>query len=75
MDFLNWLGEEGVPFVIVFTKTDKISKGRLADNIAAYTARLQETWEELPTIFYTSSEHRLGGDEILNYIDKINKTL
>ena len=75
MDFLNWLGEEGVPFVIVFTKTDKISKGRLAENIKAYTAKLQETWEELPTIFYTSSEHRLGGDEILNYIDEINKTL
>jgi GTP-binding protein len=75
LDFLNWLGEESVPFAIVFTKTDKISKGRLADNIAAYTAKLQETWEELPAIFYTSSEHRLGGDEILNYIEKINKTL
>jgi GTP-binding protein len=75
LDFLNWLGEESVPFAIVFTKTDKISKGRLADNIAAYTSKLQETWEELPAIFYTSSEHRLGGDEILNYIEKINKTL
>ncbi|GAB6009699.1 ribosome biogenesis GTP-binding protein YihA/YsxC [Dysgonomonas reticulitermitis] len=75
MEFLNWLGEESIPFAIVFTKTDKISKGRLADNIAAYTSKLQETWEELPAIFYTSSEHRLGGDEILNYIEKINKTL
>lgn len=75
MEFLNWLGEEEVPFVIVFTKTDKLSKGRLTENIAAYIAKLQETWEELPSIFYTSSEHRLGGDEILNYIDKINKTL
>lgn len=75
LEFLNWLGGESVPFAIVFTKTDKISKGRLADNIAAYASKLQETWEELPAIFYTSSEHRLGGDEILNYIEKINKTL
>ncbi|MDR1091356.1 MAG: ribosome biogenesis GTP-binding protein YihA/YsxC [Prevotella sp.] len=75
MEFLNWLGEKGVPFAIVFTKTDKISKGRLAGNIEAYTNKLKETWEELPAVFYTSSEHRLGGDEILNYIEKINKTL
>ena len=75
LEFLNWLGEEEVPFVIVFTKIDKISKGKLKENINAYTGKLEETWEELPTIFYTSSEHRLGKDEILDYIDEINKSL
>ena len=75
LDFINWLGEEGVPFVIVFTKTDKISKGRLKDNSEIYINKLHETWEEIPTIFYTSSEQRAGGDEILDYIDNINKSL
>lgn len=75
LDFINWLGEEGIPFVIVFTKTDKIGKVRLRENTEIYINKLHETWEELPTIFYTSSEHRIGGDEILNYIEQINKDL
>lgn len=75
LEFMNWLGEESVPFVIVFTKTDKISKSRLNENVSAYTEKLKETWEELPLIFYTSSEERVGRDEILDYIDQINKDL
>lgn len=75
IEFMNWLGEAGVPFVIVFTKIDKISKGRLKDNTNLYIEKLMETWEEIPLVFYTSSEHRLGKDEILNYIENINKTL
>lgn len=75
MEFLNWLGEEEVPFTIVFTKMDKLSKSRFKENIQAYTDKLKETWEELPPIFYTSSEHRIGGEEILDYIDNINKSL
>lgn len=75
LEFMNWLGENSIPFVIVFTKTDKLSKGALSKNVEAYVESLKETWEELPPIFYTSSEHRLGGDEILNYIDKINKDI
>lgn len=75
IEFMNWLGEEGIPFTIVFTKIDKLSKSRLKENIAKYLDVLKETWEELPPIFYTSSEHRLGGNEILNYIDQINKDL
>lgn len=75
LEFMNWLGEESVPFVIVFTKTDKISKSRLNENVSAYTEKLKETWEELPLIFYTSSEERAGRDEILDYIDQINKDL
>lgn len=75
IEFMNWLGEAGVPFVIVFTKIDKISKGRLKDNTNLYIEKLMETWEEIPPVFYTSSEHRLGKDEILDYIENINKTL
>ena len=75
MEFINWLGEEEVPFVIVFTKTDKLSKSKLSENISKYLDKLKETWEELPQIFYTSSEHRIGGDEILDYIEQVNKSL
>lgn len=75
LDFINWLGEEQVPFAIVFTKIDKMSKGKLKDNTRTYLDKLKETWEELPPVFYTSSEHRLGGDDILDYIDGVNKEL
>ncbi|SBW02004.1 ribosome biogenesis GTP-binding protein YihA/YsxC [uncultured Dysgonomonas sp.] len=75
IEFMNWLGEEGVPFVIVFTKIDKLSKGALKKNMEAYTDSLKETWEEIPPIFYSSAEHRLGVDEILGYIEQINKSL
>lgn len=75
LEFIQWLGEEGVPFSLVFTKADKLSKGRLAANIEAYTTKLQEEWEELPPIFVTSSEERIGRDELLGYIEEINTTL
>ena len=75
LEFIQWLGEEGVPFALVFTKADKLSKGRLAANIEAYKAKLHEEWEELPPIFVTSSEERMGRDELLSYIEEINTTL
>lgn len=75
LEFMNWLGEQEVPFAIIFTKIDKISKGRLKDNTEVYFNKLHETWEELPPVFYTSSEHKIGNDEILNYIEEINKSL
>lgn len=75
LEFIQWLGEEGVPFSLVFTKADKLSKGRLASNIEAYTAKLHEEWEELPPIFVTSSEECVGRDELLGYIEEINTTL
>lgn len=75
IEFMNWLGESGIPFSIIFTKTDKISKGHLKDNVDNYTSKLKETWEEIPPIFYTSSEQKMGGDELLNYIEQINKDL
>lgn len=75
MDFMEWLGENGVPFCIVFTKQDKLSKSKLKENLNKYTTKLMETWEELPPIFVTSSEKFEGRAEILDYIDSINKSL
>jgi GTP-binding protein len=75
LDFIDFLGENGVPFAIIFTKADKISKGALERNVEAYKSKLLETWEELPPIFCTSSEKKLGRDEVLDYIDEINRSL
>ena len=75
LEFIEWLGEEGIPFALVFTKADKLSRGKLAANIAAYKERLLQQWEELPPLFITSAEARLGRDELLSYIDGINKSL
>lgn len=75
LDFMEWLGECGIPFSIIFTKTDKLSKSKLTENINAYTEKLAETWEELPPIMLSSSTSREGRDEILTYIEEINKQL
>ena len=75
LEFMEWLGENGVPFSIIFTKIDKISKGRLKENLKAYQDKLLESWEELPPILLSSSEKKEGREEILNYIDEINKSL
>ena len=75
LDFINWLGASGIPFAIVFTKADKLSAGKVAGNVEAYKAKLTETWEELPPIFITSSETRVGKEELLGYIDSVNKSL
>ena len=75
LEFIEWLGEESVPFALVFTKADKLSKGKLSANISAYKERLLEGWEELPPLFITSSEERTGRDELLDYIEGINNTL
>lgn len=75
LEFIEWLGEESVPFALVFTKADKLSKGKLSANISAYKDRLLEGWEELPPLFITSSEERTGREELLNYIEGINNTL
>jgi len=72
IEFINQLGESGIPFAIVFTKTDKISQTRLKENAAVYKTKLLETWDELPPVFYTSAEHKKGKEEILNYIEEIN---
>ncbi len=75
LEFMEWLGENGIPFAIIFTKTDKISKGRLADNTEVYKKKLLETWEELPPILFSSSEKKEGRDEILDFIDNINQSV
>jgi len=75
LEFMEWLGENGIPFSIIFTKQDKLSNQKAKENVQKYRAALQETWEELPPIFITSSEKRTGRDELLKYIGEINKTL
>ena len=73
--FMEWLGENQVPFCIVFTKADKLSKVELEKNVEAYKKRLLEDWEELPPVFVTSSETKMGREEILDFIEKQNMEL
>ena len=75
LDFISNLGENQVPFVIVFTKADKLGSGKLAENIENYKKKLLEEWEELPTMIVTSSEKKTGRDDILDFIEKYNETM
>ena len=75
LEFINWLGESGIPFAIVFTKADKLNVTKTKASVALYEKTLSETWEELPRMFITSSEKKTGKDDILNYIEEINKSL
>ena len=75
LEFMEWLGENGVPFSIVFTKMDKLGKVAGPATVEEYKKVLLETWEELPPVFMTSSEDSRGRDEVLGYIDSINKQL
>ena len=72
LEFIHNLGEKGVPFSIIFTKTDKLSKTALKTNIDFYKQRLLEDWEELPPCFCTSSEKHIGRDELLDFIVSCN---
>ncbi len=74
-DFMQWLGENNIPFAIVFTKSDKLSKNQLQQNIEVYKQHLLQTWEELPPYFVTSSAKNIGCDEVLKYIESINLSL
>jgi GTP-binding protein len=73
LDFINKLGETGIPFSIVFTKLDKLKASEAEANIEQFKAKLLETWEELPTLFFTSSLDKRGRVEILKSIQKMNK--
>lgn len=73
MEFMDWLGEHGVPFSIIFTKADKLSNAAVERNVEAYKNELKLSWEELPKIFITSTEKPRGRDEVLDYIDSINR--
>lgn len=73
LEFIDWLGENGVPFSIVFTKADKISAAARKVMVENYKKTLLEKWEELPTMFITSSERKMGREDILDYIESINE--
>jgi len=75
LEFIDQLGESGIPFAVIFTKTDKISQSKLNENVAKYKTKLMETWDELPPVFYTSAEHKKGREEVLGYIEGINETV
>ena len=75
LEFYQWLGESSIPFSIVFTKADKLSASKVKTNIEAYKKVLLETWEELPPLFVTSAQNKQGRDELLDYIESINRDL
>lgn len=75
LEFITWLGENDVPFGIIFTKADKLGRGGLTGNVRRFLDRLSEEWEELPPYFISSSKDRTGRDDILGYIEKINRSL
>ena len=75
MDFLRWLGENFIPFSIVFTKADKINEKDLERKVSDYLLKLKEEWESLPQYFVTSSEKKLGLESILNYIKQTNEDI
>ncbi len=75
VEFMQWLGENGIPFSIIFTKADKLSRTAAKRNIDAYMNVMEETWEELPPYFITSATEGTGKDEVIEYIEKINKDL
>lgn len=73
--FIHWLGEEGIPLSIVFTKADKLGKNQIQANVAAYKKVLRKSWEELPPTFVTSSTEKFGGEEILDFIGRVNTSI
>lgn len=75
IEFITMLGEEGVPFGIIFTKADKSSASKVAQNVKTFCQKLKESWEELPPYFVTSSENGRGRDEVLCYIEEVIKTI
>ena len=72
LEFMETMATSGIPFVIAFTKADKLSKNAIKSQVASYNRKLKETWEELPQRFITSSETKMGCDELLEFINKIN---
>lgn len=71
-EFMAWLGENGIPFCIVYTKADKLGKTQIQKNIAAIERDIKKTWENLPQRFTTSSEQNVGREEILDFIEDYN---
>lgn len=75
LQFMEFLGENGIPFAIIFTKADKLTEKQLAANLEVYKQKMLEVWEEMPRYFVSSSAHSIGRDEILDYIDSVRKEL
>ncbi len=75
LEFIEWCGESGVPFSIVFTKADKLKPNAALKNVEDYRNELLKTWEDLPEIYVTSAEKKEGTEEILNFIEKTNDFL
>lgn len=73
LEFIEWLGENAVPFAIIFTKADKLGPVAAKKKMEAYCDKLREQWEEIPPVFLSSSEKGIGREEILDYIDSVNK--
>jgi GTP-binding protein len=75
VEFITWLGENHIPFAIIFTKADKLGKVSLAKNIESYSQELREIWEELPPMLVSSSLNGMGREEIVSFIENVNKSL
>ena len=74
LSFMEWLGENSIPFVIVFTKTDKLGKQAMKEFQDNYAQKMLETWDELPEMFASSADTGAGRDEILDFIQRVNKS-
>jgi ribosome biogenesis GTP-binding protein ysxC len=75
LEFMQWLGENAIPFAIVFTKADKLKPQAIERSVEVYQQVLLETWEKMPPYFITSAESKLGKEELLQYIEDINTTV
>ncbi len=75
LEFMQYLGEKGIPFCIIFTKADKLKPNAITNHVEDYKTVMLETWEEMPQYFITSSSKRMGQDDVLNYIDGLNKNM
>lgn len=75
LDFMRWLGENGIPFSIIFTKVDKLKPKAIENHIGDYKSILLETWEEMPNYFVTSSSKSIGKDDVLHHIDELNRNM
>ena len=73
LEFMDWLGEEGVPFAIIFTKADKLSSSKLSNSLKSYKTAMMEHWESMPKTYVSSAVSKTGQEEILNYIDELNQ--
>ena len=75
LEFMQWLGEHGIPFSIIFTKADKLKPKAIEKHVEAYKMVLLETWEEMPNYYITSSSKKIGQDAVLDYIDSLNSNM